>query len=126
MRFRLLEPTYAVCRYSKLPTLPEKGFYSLTVTREEISLVAEEKLLPPGALKKESGFRALQIDMVMDLGMVGVMADIASILAAANVSLFAVSTYNTDYILVKNEMLDIACEALAAHGHEIAGMTKLA
>lgn len=126
MRFRLLDPVYAVCRYSKLPSLPEKGFYSLTVTPEEISLVAEEKLLPPGALKKESGWRALQIDAVMDLGMVGVMAEISSILAAANVSLFAVSTYNTDYILVKNELLERACEALSAHGHEIEGMTKLA
>jgi hypothetical protein len=88
---------------------------SVTRTPRELSIVCDEAAVPPGVLS-ERGFRALVIEGQIDFSMTGVVAAIAGPLAAASVSLFVVSTYDTDYVLVKDDRLDAAIAALQAAG----------
>ena len=97
---------------SKYPTGFEIGtppkdclFWSLSLTPEETSLVCERGDNPPGG-ELEEGWRAFQVKGPLDFSLTGVLASIASPLAEAGVSIFVISTFDTDYILVKQENLD--------------------
>lgn len=95
------------------------AWYSMTRTDDELSVVAPDDVdLGPG--DRQAGWSCLQIDQILDMATVGVLAGISKLLADANVSIFAVSTYNTDYILVKTTDLETAVRALAAAGHAVA------
>jgi uncharacterized protein len=94
------------------------SWYSMTRTDDELSIVAPEHIdVGPG--ERESGWSCFAIAAVLDFGMVGVMAGISRVLADANVSIFAVSTYNTDYILVRTRDVETAVLALTAAGHVV-------
>jgi len=119
MTLELLEKEYAVCRLYE-PVLPGGEFMSLTMSGGEISLVCEAAAAPAdGAM--ERGWRGLRVAGVLDFSLVGILAALTSALAEAGVPVFAVSTYDTDYLFVKEENLDTALRALAAHGHCLAG-----
>lgn len=101
-----------------LDQLRDASWYSLTRTDDELSVVAPEALdFGPG--DREAGWSCLQIRGVLDFGMVGVVAEIARVLADAKVCIFTVSTYNTDYFLVKSAEIDTAIGALTAAGHVV-------
>ena len=101
-----------------LDQLHGASWYSLTRTDDELSLVAPEAFdFGPG--DREAGWSCLQIRGVLDFGMVGVVAEISRVLADAEVSIFTVSTYNTDYFLVKSAAIDAAIGALTAAGHVV-------
>jgi hypothetical protein len=117
MVFELLNKRLAVCLLTE-PALPDSEFVSLTVSGGEISLVCEEEKVPKGC-KMEPGWRALKIKGPLDFSLVGILADIAAVLAQAKVSIFAVSTFETDYVLVKEDSLKRALQALEAEGHSI-------
>lgn len=117
MEFELLKKHFAVCALTE-PVLPNGEFVSLTMSGAEISLVCEEDKAPEGC-KAETGWRALKIIGPLDFSLVGILADISSVLAQAKVSIFAVSTYETDYVLVKDESLKCALQALTAKGHTV-------
>jgi uncharacterized protein len=93
---------------------PDNGtFFSVTRTADEISVVCREDLIPadcPG----EKGFRILKVKGPLDFNLTGILASLLNPLAAAGISVFAVSTYDTDYILVKDENLKPALSALGA------------
>jgi len=91
----------------------------LAKTDDELSLVCESACAPADALAAEPGWKALKISGVLDFGLVGIIAQIASILAAAEISVFVVSTYNTDYILIKSENFDRGVQTLLQHGYAI-------
>lgn len=119
MTLGLLEKEYAVCRLYE-PVLPGGEFVSLTMSAGEISLVCEAAAAPDvGAV--ERGWRGLRVAGVLDFSLVGILAALTSALAEAGIPVFAVSTYDTDYLFVKEEKLDAALHALAAHGHNLAG-----
>jgi len=101
-----------------LARLSTAFWYSVTRTSDEVSVVAPDSI-DPGPGDREPGWSCLQVAGILDFSMVGVIAGISGVLAAANVSLFAVSTYNTDYILVKTSDLDAAIRALIAAGHTV-------
>lgn len=84
--------------------------------REEVPIVAN---------KTELGWRGLVIEGTLDFGMTGVLAAISQVLAAAQVSIFAISTYDTDYIFVKADKLEAACEALRRAGYGLRNGAKL-
>jgi hypothetical protein len=92
------------------------GFFSITQAGEELSIVCRESDVPPG-IRAVRGWRALRVAGVLDLSLVGVLASLAAPLAASGVSLFALSTFETDYLLVPEPELDLAVEALCAAGH---------
>ena len=115
LRLELLRGKFAIVKLeadAQIPAWAAGGeFLSITRTREELSIVHEA---PDGE------WRSLKVEGPLDFSLVGVLASIADPLARAGVSIFAVSTFDTDYILVKAADLDRAVAALRRAGHAIA------
>lgn len=120
----LLPDWLAVCRLDADAGLPSwadgPGFVSITRTAEELSVVCGQDRVPVG-VKATPGWRLLKVEGPFDFAVTGVMASLSAPLAAAGVSLFAVATYDTDYLLVKADALDAARAALEGAGHRVRG-----
>jgi hypothetical protein len=124
---RLLPGRFAVCRLPAGDAVPawwgalwaRGSFSSVTRAPGELSIVCAEGLAPEGT-KCEGGWRIFQVAGPLDFSLTGILAAIATPLAHAGVSIFAVSTFDTDYILVKQENLAKAVDALRAAGHSVA------
>ena len=112
----------AVCRLSPGAILPgwlfELPFWSVTRTAEELSVVLPEENVF-WDWKSEKGWRCLMVRGPLDFSLVGILAALAASLAAAGISIFALSTYDTDYLLVKEQDLFHAVEVLIASGYEV-------
>jgi hypothetical protein len=105
-----------------IPALPLSGdFLSLTSTPDEISIVCAEEVAPTEGATVARGWRALRVDGELDFALIGILAALTTTLAEASVSVFAISTYNTDYLLVKIDAFARAVSALRAAGHTING-----
>lgn len=116
----LLDAVFAVARLdpaAPLPTWTDAGgsFSSVTRTAQELSIVAEEQLVPADA-HAERGFRAFRFEGPFAFSEVGILATVAGPLAAAGVSLLAIATFDTDYVLVNARDLSRALDALRAAG----------
>ena len=98
----------------------DADFFFLGRTDGEISLVCRTGDAPQKTLAREDGWRAFRVKGSMDFALVGVLARLAGILAAQGIPIFAVSTFDTDYILVKEADFGRALAALAGAGFEIA------
>ncbi|MFI5059402.1 MAG: ACT domain-containing protein [Candidatus Acidiferrales bacterium] len=122
LELSLLPERFAISRLASNAPFPDwvtqGAFYSVTRTSDELSIVAEESSVPAGTLS-ETGWRVLKVQGPFVLSEVGVLASLASPLAAARVSLFVVSTFDTDYLLVTQEQLASAIAALDRAGHLI-------
>jgi hypothetical protein len=120
----LLDGEFAVARLPGDEATPawatEGSLSSVTRTAEELSVVCAASAVPAG-VRAERGWRCLRVAGRLDLSLTGVLASIAAPLAAAGVSLFAMSTYDTDYVLVRAEALGAAADCLRAAGHEVVG-----
>lgn len=81
-------------------------------TADELSIVAPTKSVPTKTINQEDGWRALKINGVLDFSLVGILYKIATLLTEIDVSIFAVSTYNTDYILIKETNLSNSIDCL--------------
>jgi len=118
---RLLEDRFAVCRLppdGKIPPLTDaSAFQSITRTQTELSIVCRESPDLPGRV--EAGWRCLVVDGTLEFDQIGILASLAQPLAEAGVSIFVVSTYDTDYLLVKEDKLPVALDSLRAVGHQI-------
>ncbi len=124
MRLSTLPGSYAVCKFRATPPHPVGSrFYSLSVTPYEITLVAETTTLPAGAEKQEEGWAALMVEGPLDFALVGILAQLTTTLADADISLFALSTFDTDILLVKEDRLPAAMSALEAAGHTVSSYT---
>lgn len=114
---------FAVCRLAPdapIPPLPlGRSLLALTLTSDELSLVLPEDSAPENATI-EGGWRALRVAGPLDFELTGVLASLAQPLADARLSLFAISTFDTDYLLVRDATLSEALAALRAAGHHIA------
>ena len=93
-------------------------FWSITRTADELSLVLPEEAVPAG-WKNEPGWRAIMIVGPLDFSLTGVLSSVAAPLAATGISIFSLSTFNTDYILVRSAQLQAALNALADAGFQI-------
>jgi hypothetical protein len=118
----VLPDRLAICRLppdSAIPGPPAGGgLWSVTRTADELSLVLPEAARHPD-WQAETGWRAFRVDGTLDFSLTGVMASLADPLAAATVSLFVISTYDTDYVLVRERDLERATAALGAAGHTV-------
>jgi hypothetical protein len=118
----LINGQFAICRLRPDVDFPSwaKGseVWSLTRTPDEITVVCAEEIVPP-SVRCDTGWRCLRLDGTFELTLSGVLASITSPLATAGVSVFAVSTYDTDYVLVRGAQLSIATAALATAGHTV-------
>ena len=112
----------AVCRLEKDEVIPAWAaagtFFAITRTAEELSVVCAENQVPAG-IRMEGSWRALKVEGPLDFSLTGILAELAVVLARARISLFALSTYDTDYILVRGQDLSQAVAALKAAGHSI-------
>ena len=106
---------------SKIPQqVGDDGLFAFLSTPDEVSIVCEERIVPKDG-KFSAGWKTLMVQGPLDFSLVGILADISSVLAKAEISIFALSTYNTDYILLKQSHLDKAVKALNRAGYEIVG-----
>jgi hypothetical protein len=122
VKLRLLDERLAICRLD--PTSPPPAWavgrlVSLTRTDHELTVVCASREVPPG-IHHEAPYRALQVEGPFDLSETGVLSALSAPLAEAGVPLFAVSTYDTDYLLVPDGDLVRAEAALRGAGHEVA------
>ncbi len=120
MKLTVLKDRYAICKLDHQNTIPDwvhasHGFSSMTYTPDELSIVCNEKHVPAEIIQ-EKGWRILKVIGPLDFSLVGIISRITGILADAGISLFTVSTYETDFILVKQEVLDRALNALGEAG----------
>ena len=119
---RVLAEPLSVCRMPPGAPWPRPGhpssIFSVTRTEHEVSVVCPAFDEPAGAVV-EPGWRCLEVDGPLDFGMVGVMAGITGCLARANVSVFVLSTYDTDYVLVRGQDLTLAVTSLARDGYQV-------
>ena len=124
MDLRVLSERLSVCRLpvdAPWPTpTPGTSFFSVTRTESEVSVVCAEDQAPTGDhVRVEPDWRALEVAGPLDFSMVGVMAALTAPLADVDVSVFVVSTYDTDYVLVHAAALEKAIEALRSAGHAV-------
>lgn len=118
MKIEKLPYDFTVCRLST-PTDLNKEYIFSAVTDEEVSLVCKTCDVPKNVLKQEDGWRCFRICDILDFSLIGILADISKILADKKIGIFAVSTYNTDYIFVKQENFSAAILALSENEYEI-------
>ncbi len=93
--------------------LLNSDFYFIGKTDEELSLVCRTEDVPQNTTERDDGWRGFRIQGTLDFSLIGILSKISGILAENKIGIFAVSTFNTDYILVKKENFDRAIEALA-------------
>jgi hypothetical protein len=123
-RFELtvLSGSVAIVRLAADSPLPpwatDTEFFSVTRTIDELSIVCRADRVPRG-ITAETGWRMLKVAGPFALSEVGVLAALSASLAAAKVSLFAISTFDTDYLLVSEKQLDAAIAALRSAGHRV-------
>jgi uncharacterized protein len=122
LELTLLPERFAISRLaagSPVPTWATQGpFFSVTRTGDELSVVTELSLVPAG-IQSQPGWRVLKVHGPFVLSEIGVLAALATPLAEGKISLFAVSTFDTDYLLVASETLSAATAALERAGHTI-------
>ena len=118
MQLKLINNEFSVCKvvdYSEINLNQEYVFTG--ATDEEKSLVCPVSLVPNNTIEREDGWRAFRIEGVLDFSLIGILSKISSLLAANKIGIFAISTFNTDYILTKKEDFDKAIDVLKAEGY---------
>ena len=120
-----LEPldfTFAVCKVADYSGIDiDQPFVFTGRTDEEKSLVCREEMVPENAAVRDDGWRALRICGELDFSLIGILAGISMVLAENRIGIFAISTYNTDYILTKEENFQKALRVLKTAGYRITG-----
>ena len=120
MELQRLDTPLTVCKVADLTDVPLDGeLFFLARTEEELSLVCPTRDTPANTLAREDGWRGLRVRGVLDFALVGILARLSGVLAEAGIPIFAVSTFNTDYLLVRENQFDRALAALAAAGYAI-------
>jgi uncharacterized protein len=121
LTLRVMPWTLSVCKLVA-PGLPiwatGSVFLNYAVTGDEVSLVCESALVPEG-LTSETGFVALKVDGVLDFSLVGIAAKLTTVMARCQISVLVLSTFDTDYVLLRRERLEEAVAALGADGYTI-------
>ena len=120
MQIKLLDYDMTVCKVSSTSSIDlNKKFFFIGKTDEEISIVCLTDETPPDTEERDDGWKGFRIQGILDFSLIGILSKLSSILADNGIGIFAVSTYNTDYILVKKENYCRAIDVLKEHGYEI-------
>ena len=118
MELQIIDGDFSVCKVVSLEHIDfSKELLFVAKTSDEISMVCESAYVPAKAIKAENNWKMLKISGVLDFGLVGVVSKISGILAAAEISIFVVSTFNTDYILLKSDNFEKGIELLVQSGY---------
>ena len=117
----VLSETFTIHKLSPDLSIPEEilksNYYSVTKTDNELSVVCSE-LIEVKSLQSSKGWKCIKVKGPLDFNLTGILADISDILAQANISIFAISTFDTDYILVRSQDLSSARNKLRKAGYK--------
>lgn len=121
MELKKLPYDLTVCKVESVEDIDlSREFFFVGKTDEELSLVCRTEDTPARTTERDDGWKGFRIEGVLEFSMIGILSKLSGVLAENEIGLFAVSTYNTDYILVKEENFEKALEALASEGFSIA------
>lgn len=120
MELKRIDCKLTVCKVTEVSSINlESDFYFIAKTDEEVSLVCKTEDTPINTVERDDGWRGFRIQGVLDFSLIGILSKLSGILAEHKIGIFAVSTYNTDYILVKEENFERALNVLAAEGYTV-------
>ncbi len=120
MELKRIDHNLTVCKVPAASDINlDADFYFIVKTDEELSLVCKTEDTPQSTIGRDDGWRGFRIQGVLDFSLIGILSKLSGILAEHKIGIFAVSTYNTDYILVKEENYERALTVLASEGYII-------
>ena len=120
MKLKKIEHDLTVCKVQNVSDIDMTSeFYFIGKTDEEISLVCKTEDTPSRTVERDDGWKGFRIQGTLDFSLIGILSKLSGILADHKIGIFAVSTYNTDYILVKEENFSRALKILASEGYTI-------
>ena len=120
MDIKAIDYDLSICKVSDEKDISGlSDFWFAAKTDEEISIVCKTDEVPDGVISSDDGWRAFRIEGVLDFSLIGILSDISSALAEAGIGIFAVSTFNTDYILTKASDFERALRVLEEGGYTI-------
>ena len=120
MELKRIDCKLTICKVTEVSSINlESDFYFIGKTDEEVSLVCKTEDTPMNTIEREDGWRGFRIQGVLDFSLIGILSKLSGILAEHKIGIFAVSTYNTDYIFVKEENFEHALNVLAAEGYTV-------
>ena len=121
MKIKKLYQDFSVCRVKDYSLVDlDSEFCFIGKTDNEQSLVCVTSEVPSNTIKRDDGWKAFCVQGILDFSLIGVLAKISAVLAEHDIPIFAVSTYNTDYVLVKEENYQKGLKALESAGYKIA------
>lgn len=120
MRIKKIGYDFSVCKVADYSLVDMAADYCFTgKTEQENSLVCITDNVPPNATGREDGWKAFRVQGSLDFSLIGILSEISRILADNQISIFVVSTFDTDYVLTKKENYQRALDVLETAGHEI-------
>ena len=120
MKIKRIDHDFSVCKVPDYSQVDMEGEYCfIGKTDEEKSLVCITDRVPENVSERDDGWRAFRIQGLLDFSLIGILSKISTLLADNQIGIFAVSTYNTDYILIKKENFDKAMAVLSDAGYQI-------
>ncbi len=120
MKLKELPYNLTVCKVKEISAINLKTeFFFIGKTDEELSLVCRTEDVPKNTVERDDGWKGFRIEGVLEFSLIGILSKLSTILAENQIGIFAVSTYNTDYILVKAKNFNQAMSVLAAAGYEV-------
>ena len=120
MVLKKIEHKLSVCRVTDISDIDlNTDFYFIGKTDEELSLVCRTEDTPAETIERDDGWRGFRIQGVLDFSLIGILSKLSGILAEHKIGIFAVSTYNTDYILVKEDNFENALSILKSEGYSV-------
>ena len=121
MILNIINEEFSVCKVADYEGIDLSSPYIfIGSTDEEKSLVCPIQLVPDNTVERDDGWKAFRIEGILDFSLIGILAAISKVLADGGIGIFAISTFNTDYILTKAENFEKAIKALETKGYKIA------
>ena len=120
LEIKVIDQDFSICKPENLsPIKWEEDYFFIGKTDEELSLVCSTESVPDNTLSRDDGWKAFRIQGVLDFSLIGILSGITTLLADNKIGVFAISTYNTDYILTKKENFEDALRVLSDNGYII-------
>ena len=120
MELKRLDYKLSICKVRDVSEINvDADFFFIGKTDEELSLVCKTEDVPQSTIERDDGWRGFRIQGVLDFSLIGILSKLSGILADNDIGIFAVSTYNTDYILVKEENYERALTVLSTEGYTV-------
>ncbi|WP_429845318.1 ACT domain-containing protein [Brevibacillus sp. FIR094] len=123
LNLKILNSTFSIVKFPPTETMPlwvtKCDIFSITRTNEELSIVCPSECLPfkQEFMEVENDWKCIKVEGILDFGLTGILASLANPLAENKISIFAISTFNTDYLLVKSQYIEKARLVLESEGH---------